>query len=78
MVVPQEQVVMANRVRELIAAYRDVEDLVSIGAYQAGSNSLADEAIAKWPKINEFLRQDKFERADMLESVQALAELANA
>ena len=78
MVVPQEQVIRANRVRELIAAYRDVEDLVSIGAYQAGSNPLADEAIAKWPKINKFLRQDKYERADMRESIQALAELANA
>lgn len=59
MVTTQDHVKAANRLRELIAAYEDVEDLVSIGAYKSGSKPLSDEAIEKWPAINGFLRQDK-------------------
>ncbi len=32
--------------RQLMAVYRDNEDLISIGAYKTGSNALVDRAIA--------------------------------
>jgi flagellum-specific ATP synthase len=78
MIVPRDQIEAANRVRELISGYRDVEDLVSIGAYKVGSNPLADASIEKWPLINEFLRQNKHEAADFAESAQRLREVADA
>jgi len=78
MIVPNEQVRAAARVQELIAAYRDIEDLVTIGAYQKGSKPLADEAIAKWDAITTFLRQGRDEDAPYDESVRALIQIAGA
>lgn len=65
MVVSPKQVQQASKLRELIGAYDDVDDLVSLGAYKAGSQPVADEAIEKWPMINALLRQDRNERTDM-------------
>jgi len=58
-VVTPDQVQQAREIRELMAAYSDIEDLVSIGAYKEGSKPIADRALKKWDPINKFLRQDK-------------------
>ncbi|GIV01811.1 MAG: EscN/YscN/HrcN family type III secretion system ATPase [Fimbriimonadales bacterium] len=78
MVVSEEHVRAAARVKELVAAYRDVEDMVTIGAYQKGSKPLADEAIEKWDRIQAFLRQDRNETVDFRTTVDQLMELAHA
>jgi ATPase FliI/YscN family len=52
-----EQQCAAHAVRELLAAYRDHEDLISIGAYRSGANPAVDAAMAMRDQINEFLRQ---------------------
>jgi flagellum-specific ATP synthase len=77
MVVEQDQLEMARQVREWIAAYHDVEDLVSIGAYQQGSRPLADQAIAKWESINGFLRQDKADGTTMEQTIARLQEVVS-
>ena len=46
------------QLRRLLAAHRDVKELVEIGAYARGSDPDADAAIALMPRINDFLRQD--------------------
>jgi flagellum-specific ATP synthase len=46
-----------QHVRAALAAYREKEDLISIGAYQRGSDPLVDVAIELRPRINQFLRQ---------------------
>ena len=56
-IVPAEQAAAAQTVRELLAAYRDHEDLISIGAYRAGANSTVDMAIAMREEISRFLKQ---------------------
>lgn len=56
-VTPDNQYKATMIIRELLAAYRDHEDLISIGAYRQGSNPLVDLAIAMRDDINEFLRQ---------------------
>jgi len=48
----------AGRLRDLLAVYRESEDLINIGAYVAGSNPRVDEAIASHRDIVEFLKQD--------------------
>jgi flagellum-specific ATP synthase len=53
----ESQQVLAGKMRELLAVYRDAEDLINIGAYAKGSNQKIDSAIAKIDKINEFLKQ---------------------
>lgn len=77
-VVPQEQVREAQRMRELMGAYREVEDLLSVGAYKEGSKPLADEAIKKWPAISEFLCQDRDEAVDLEETRRLMKEIVDA
>lgn len=57
-IVPKEFMELARRMRELIAVYREAEDLINIGAYKPGSNPKIDEAIRLYPEIEAFLRQD--------------------
>ena len=52
-----EHVAAVQTVRELLAAYRDHEDLISIGAYRSGANPTVDAAITMRDEINRFLRQ---------------------
>ena len=47
----------AGRLRALLAKYRDIEFLLQVGEYQAGSDALADDAIAKKAAIQKFLQQ---------------------
>jgi flagellum-specific ATP synthase len=47
----------ALALREVLAAYREHEDLISVGAYRRGSNRLVDLAIEMQPEINHYLRQ---------------------
>jgi len=47
----------AMHLREVLATYRQAEDLIAIGAYAAGSNPKIDEAIALIDAANGFLRQ---------------------
>ncbi|NJL32151.1 MAG: FliI/YscN family ATPase, partial [Phycisphaerales bacterium] len=56
-------------VLRLVGAYREVEDLLNIGAYAAGSNPDFDLAIACKPVIDQLLQQGRHEvsgRADFL------------
>lgn len=75
MVVSKEQVAYARDAREMLAAYDDVEDLVSIGAYKPGSRPIADRAIAKYPALTQFLRQDKAEGSTPETTLQSLREI---
>jgi flagellum-specific ATP synthase len=63
-VIPQEHLKAANEIKETIATYREAEDLINIGAYAKGSNPKIDFAIAMHDKINAFLKQDMFEKAE--------------
>ena len=65
----------AAKVREALGAAKDVEDLVRIGAYVAGSDSTADWALAHLPPIQRFLRQavdDASGFADTVRQVEAI------
>jgi flagellar biosynthesis/type III secretory pathway ATPase len=47
----------ASQLRDALATYRAAEDLISIGAYAAGTNPGLDAAIALMPQIKTFLCQ---------------------
>lgn len=55
-----------RQVVKLLSAYQQVEDLLSIGAYAAGSNPDFDLAIACKPAIDQFLRQGEGDCAGSL------------
>ncbi len=71
-VVSPDEVVLAGQVRELVATYREAEDLINIGAYVKGSNPKIDRAITKIEPINQFFRQRIGELCDYGESVNLL------
>ena len=60
-VVSPEHLKAAQQMRQLMAVYRDAEDLIHIGAYVKGSSAKIDESIQKIDSINEFLCQGIFE-----------------
>jgi flagellum-specific ATP synthase len=60
----------ASAVRDILATYRDAEDLINIGAYVAGSNPRVDLALARIEPIRTFLRQGIYEQST-LEAAQA-------
>jgi FliI/YscN family ATPase len=62
----------ALQVREALGTARDVEDLVRIGAYVAGSDPVADWALKHAPAIQAFLRQGVDEGAEYPATVQRL------
>lgn len=57
-IVSKEQRTIANKTRELLATYREAEDLINIGAYVKGSNPKIDLSIEKHPQLESFLIQD--------------------
>jgi flagellum-specific ATP synthase len=75
-ITPPEQRAAAQIVRELLAAYREHEDLISIGAYRVGANSTVDAAIAMREEISCFLRQAIDERSSVDTSREELLKLA--
>ncbi len=65
----------AQVVRELMATYRDHEDLISVGAYRRGSNRTVDLAIDMQQEINNFLRQRVDEPSSVEQARDALLQL---
>lgn len=58
-IVEPEKKRLSQKARELLAVYRDAEDLINIGAYSEGSSKAIDEAIQKINELNGFLRQEE-------------------
>lgn len=48
---------MSVKLREILATYRDAEDLINIGAYKAGANPKIDKAVKLIDPVNDFLKQ---------------------
>ena len=72
----QDQRDAVARVRTWLAKYREIELLLQVGEYQAGSDPLADQAIAKYPRIRTFMSQSAQSAESAAASLRALMELA--
>ncbi|SFL97939.1 FliI/YscN family ATPase [Rugamonas rubra] len=66
----------AARFRELMARYQEMELLIRLGEYKAGTDPLADRAVQLRPEQMAFLRQDTSGSADYHEALATLAALA--
>ncbi|MES2000540.1 MAG: flagellar protein export ATPase FliI [Pseudomonadota bacterium] len=64
-----------RRLKQLYSRYERNRDLISVGAYAAGTDPVLDEAIVLHPRIESFLQQAIPERADITESLGQLAAL---
>ena len=62
----------ARRLKQILATYRKVEDLINIGAYVAGSNPKIDYAIEMFDSITNYLRQTIEETVNFEDSIAQL------
>jgi type III secretion protein N (ATPase) len=67
----------AAKLRALMARHSEVEFLLRVGEYQAGSDPLADQAIERMPAIRELLTQRSDEPADFAATIAALQQVAS-
>jgi flagellum-specific ATP synthase len=58
--------------RQVMSAYANMEELIRIGAYRAGTDPVIDKAIRLNPAIEEFLRQDKEDATSLEDSFTLL------
>ncbi|GHU06390.1 flagellum-specific ATP synthase [Betaproteobacteria bacterium] len=61
--------------KQLYSRYQRSRDLISVGAYAAGSDPMLDQAINLYPTFERFLQQLLTERSGFEESVEQLAAL---
>ncbi len=66
---------LARAFRRTLSTYEQHSDLISLGAYQRGSDARVDAALALWPQIQQFLQQDMTQRVDFGTSLSALRTL---
>src|SRR6195256_1536928 len=64
-----------TRGRQVMATYADMEELIRLGAYRAGSSPEVDEAIRLHEPLEGFLRQAMDEKSSLAEGYQQLAQI---
>jgi flagellum-specific ATP synthase len=74
-VVSPEHFAQALRVREMMAVYREAEDLINIGAYKMGTNARIDQAIKLESSIERLLKQSIEESSSAAEAEQMMMSL---
>lgn len=72
-----EHMAGAREIREILATYREAEDMINIGAYAPGSNPGIDRAIALIERINDYLRQDMADSTSLGESVNMMRNIVS-
>jgi FliI/YscN family ATPase len=65
----------AVEVRAHLSRFRQVEDLIRMGAYVPGADPAVDESVQLAPRIEAFLRQEKNERSDLEATLEGLRSL---
>jgi flagellum-specific ATP synthase len=63
--------------REILSIYKDAEDLITIGAYENGSNPKIDYAISKIDTLNDFLKQRVKEFTSYEDTIVGLKGIVN-
>ena len=66
----------ASKIRQALAAYRDAEDLIQLGAYVAGTNPILDASIRVRSDLLGFLRQDQHGATALPETLSRMQAVA--
>lgn len=70
-----EQNALVIKAKRLIGRYEDMAELIRLGAYRKGSDVEVDEAIARYPRLEAFLGQNKDDSTTIEESFAKLGEV---
>ncbi len=73
----KEHKMARQAVFQMIADYKEVQDLLNVGAYVRGSNPAYDRAISMWDQIKGFLKQDLNDNTPFEETVKQLRMLGS-
>lgn len=74
-VTAKEQGQMARRILAVWSQWKEIEDMVNLGAYAPGKNPDFDLAIEARPKILEFLKQESMSPVNLDQAKKALSDL---
>lgn len=73
----KEHIRMSNEIKDILATYRESEDLINIGAYKLGTNPKIDRAIKIIDQINDFLKQDSISNYSFEQVIEMLENIIN-
>ena len=71
----ERQRLLARKFKALWSRYQSSRDLLSVGAYVAGSDAETDQAISLYPAMTRFLQQDIAEHAGLADARDSLEAL---
>ena len=74
-IVSAQQLQNARECKRLLALYQRNQDLISVGAYTAGSDPSVDRAIARYPDICRYLQQEIMQPCDYSEACTTLSSI---
>ncbi|MBE7204611.1 MAG: flagellar protein export ATPase FliI [Parafilimonas terrae] len=66
---------VVRRARRVLSTYADMEELIRLGAYRAGSSQEVDEAVALMPHLEAFLGQGKEEATSIGDGYARLGQI---
>ena len=73
-VTTQDHLEAAHKAIRLISEYRNIEDLLQLGAYTRGTDPKVDEAVDAMPQLEKLLRQDRLDSTPLEETIRLLKE----
>lgn len=76
-IVPEEHQRLASQMRDILSVYTKNEDLISIGAYKAGTNPRLDAAVGKIDAVNDYLMQRIADSFSVEEDLKAMKKILN-
>jgi flagellum-specific ATP synthase len=76
-VTSDSQKAAVSELRDLMATYKNSEDLINIGAYEIGRNPKVDRAIELHEPLDDFLKQDRNDSSTIEQTIAVLSQLVN-
>jgi flagellum-specific ATP synthase len=73
-----EDAVAAARFRDLLATWQENEELVRLGAYRRGTSPKVDEALARYPAMEAWLRQPATQPSERTRTLAGLRQVVGA
>lgn len=75
-VVPREHSIVSGHLRDLLASYKESEDLINVGAYAPGTNPKVDKAMVVYNDMIDMLRQRVEDASNIDDTYDKMVEIA--
>ncbi|MFT6632306.1 MAG: flagellum-specific ATP synthase [Bacteriovoracaceae bacterium] len=75
-VVPREHTIVSGHLRDLLAAYKESEDLINVGAYASGTNPKVDKAMLIYNDLLNLLQQRAEDPSNIDDTYDKMVDIA--